>query len=63
MITQSTVTFREEISAKIPALTLLTNLGYQYISPSDCGALRGNPFTTDNKSTHQVVLMGASWRT
>jgi len=33
--------FREEHSAKIPALTLLTNLGYQYIPPSDCLAMRG----------------------
>ncbi len=34
--------FREEQSAKIPALTLLTNLGYQFIPPSDCLAQRGN---------------------
>ncbi|MHA7586641.1 type I restriction endonuclease subunit R [Vibrio harveyi] len=33
--------FREEQSAKIPALTLLTNLGYQFISPSDCVVKRG----------------------
>lgn len=33
--------FREEFSAKIPALTLLTNLGYQFIPPSDCLAMRG----------------------
>ena len=57
MMTQSTVNFREEISAKIPALTLLTNLGYQFIPPNECEALRGNPFSADKKSTHQVVLM------
>ncbi|HBC3858891.1 TPA: type I restriction endonuclease subunit R [Vibrio parahaemolyticus] len=33
--------FREEFSAKIPALTLLTHLGYQFIPPSDCLAMRG----------------------
>jgi type I restriction enzyme, R subunit len=61
-MTQTTVNFREEFSAKIPALTLLTNLGYQFIPPSECEALRGNPSLTtksgaDKKSTHQVVLM------
>ena len=34
--------FKEEQSAKIPALTLLTNLGYQFIPPSECLAQRGN---------------------
>ncbi|MDW3048249.1 HsdR family type I site-specific deoxyribonuclease [Vibrio sp. Vb1554] len=34
--------FREEQSAKIPALTLLTNLGYQFIPPSECVIKRGN---------------------
>lgn len=34
--------FREEFSAKIPALTLLTNLGYQFIPPSNCLAMRGS---------------------
>ncbi|HFQ4960322.1 TPA: type I restriction endonuclease subunit R [Vibrio vulnificus] len=33
--------FREEFSAKIPALALLTHLGYQFIPPSDCLAMRG----------------------
>ena len=61
-MTQTTVNFREEFSAKIPALTLLTNLGYQFIPPSECEALRGNKSLTtkgaaDMKSTHQVVLM------
>ncbi len=37
--------FREEQSAKIPALTLLTNLGYQFIPPSECMAMRGNKTT------------------
>jgi type I restriction enzyme R subunit len=30
----STVKFQEEYSAKIPALVLLSNLGYQYLSPA-----------------------------
>ncbi|GLQ71178.1 type I restriction endonuclease subunit R [Vibrio penaeicida] len=34
--------FREEQSAKIPALTMLTNLGYQFIPPSECVVKRGN---------------------
>ncbi|MEZ8055668.1 type I restriction endonuclease subunit R [Vibrio atlanticus] len=34
--------FREEQSAKIPALTLLTILGYQFIPPSECMAIRGS---------------------
>lgn len=37
--------FREEQSAKIPALTLLTNLGYQFIPPSECVDKRGNTST------------------
>ncbi|EGR0306817.1 HsdR family type I site-specific deoxyribonuclease [Vibrio parahaemolyticus] len=34
--------FREEQSAKIPALTLLTNLGYKFIPPSECLVKRGS---------------------
>ncbi|MBU2977426.1 HsdR family type I site-specific deoxyribonuclease [Alteromonas sp. C1M14] len=34
--------FREEQSAKIPALTVLTNLGYQFIPPNECVIKRGN---------------------
>jgi len=41
--------FKEEFSAKIPALTLLTTLGYQFIPPDQCMALRGN--------TNQVMLV------
>ena len=37
--------FREEQSAKIPALTLLTHLGYQFIPPADCSAQRGSRST------------------
>lgn len=61
-MSRTTINFQEEFSSKIPALTLLTNLGYQFIPPSECEALRGNPSLTtksaaDKKSTHQVVLM------
>ena len=52
----TTIKFQEEFSAKIPALTLLTNLGYTFIPPSECETLRGNTLT-GNKSTHQVVLL------
>ncbi|WP_420600308.1 type I restriction endonuclease subunit R [Neptuniibacter sp.] len=36
------VNFREEFSSKIPALTLLTNLGYKFIPPAECLKQRGN---------------------
>ncbi len=38
----STVKFQEEYSAKIPALVLLSNLGYQYLSPAQALAFRSN---------------------
>ena len=47
-IQQSVVNFKEEASLKLPALTLLSNLGYSFITPSNCEALRG--------STSQVIL-------
>ena len=53
----STIKFQEEFSAKIPALTLLTNLGYTFIPPSECEALRGNTLASNKKSTYQVVLL------
>lgn len=52
-----TIRFQEEFSAKLPALTLLTNLGYTYIPASECEALRGNVYAADKKSTHQVILI------
>lgn len=51
------INFQEESSSKIPALTLLTNLGFQFIPPNECETLRGNLFAADKKSTHQVVLL------
>ncbi len=53
----TTPDFKEEFSSKIPALTLLSNLGYTFIPPSECEALRGNSLAADKKSTHQVLLM------
>lgn len=56
-----TVNFKEEFSAKLPALTLLSNLGYTYIPPIECEALRGNASpggqSYQDKSTGQVVLL------
>ncbi|GBL05989.1 type I restriction endonuclease subunit R [Glaciecola sp. KUL10] len=54
---QGIASFREEYSSKLPALTLLTNLGYTFIPPSECEALRGNTLASENKSTHQVILL------
>lgn len=48
--------FREEFSAKIPALTLLSSLGYTFIPPSDCEQLRGT-INVGNKTTSQVMLL------
>ncbi|HIF9520082.1 TPA: type I restriction endonuclease subunit R [Photobacterium damselae] len=48
--------FKEEQSAKIPALTLLTNLGYQFIPPSECMAMRGNRNTVILPSVLRKVL-------
>ncbi|GAC28618.1 type I restriction endonuclease subunit R [Brumicola pallidula] len=61
-INKKTPNFQEEFSAKLPALTLLTNLGYQFIPPSECEALRGNTSVytksaIEKKSTHQVLLL------
>jgi len=49
--------FQEEFSAKLPALALLTNLGYTFLPPSECEALRGNSLVSEKKSTHQVILL------
>ena len=55
------INFAEEFSSKIPALTLLTTLGYQFIPPNECNAMRSNKLLANqanaNKSTNQVVLL------
>ena len=50
-MTQYTPKFQEEYSAKLPALTLLTNLGWSFLSPEQALVAR------DGK-TDQVVLRG-----
>ncbi|PMH05551.1 type I restriction endonuclease subunit R [Vibrio splendidus] len=40
-MSQPIANFKEEQSAKIPALALLTHLGYQFIPPSECSIQRG----------------------
>ncbi len=42
---QSLPNFNEEHAAKIPALTLLTHLGYEFIPPAECTAQRGSNAT------------------
>ena len=51
--------FKEEFSSKIPALTLLSTLGYQFISPSQCEKYRGNSgsLLQDKKPSSQVMLL------
>jgi len=51
----TSINFAEEFSAKIPALTLLTTLGYEFISPNQCNAMRSK--VASNKATDQVVLL------
>ncbi len=53
-MTQVLPNFKEEFSAKIPDLTLLTNLGYQFISPEQCASMRGN---TELQQQRQVILV------
>lgn len=48
--------FREEFSSKIPALVLLSNLGYTFIPPSDCEQFRSK-LNVGNKATNQVMLL------
>ncbi|WP_367111827.1 type I restriction endonuclease subunit R [uncultured Psychrobacter sp.] len=51
----ASINFAEEFSSKIPALTLLTTLGYRFIPPSECSAMRSK--AASNKATNQVVLL------
>jgi len=54
-MTNMLASFKEEFSSKIPALTLLTKLGYSFIPPSACEQFRGNSIS--GKSTSQVMLL------
>ena len=51
--------FQEEYSAKLPALALLTNLGWLFLSPEQALAARGGK--TDEVVLRQV-LRGAAQR-
>ncbi|MFA0476894.1 type I restriction endonuclease subunit R [Vibrio breoganii] len=55
-MTSTLPNFREEQSAKIPALTLLTNLGYQFISPNECLIKRGGISTVILPTVLRSVL-------
>lgn len=60
MKNEPNINFKEEFSAKIPALTLLMNLGYRYLSPEECLQLRspkGARVQTPANSTNQVMLL------
>ncbi|HDZ8963590.1 TPA: type I restriction endonuclease subunit R [Aeromonas dhakensis] len=52
-MTQYTPKFQEEYSAKLPALTLLTNLGWSFLSPTLTLAARGGK--TDEVVLRQVL--------
>lgn len=49
--------FKEEFSSKLPAMTLLSKLGYEFIAPSECEKLRGNKVASEGKTTSQVILL------
>ncbi len=53
MTTQAAPKFQEEYSAKLPALTLLTNLGWSFLSPERALAARGGK--TDEVVLRQVL--------
>ncbi|MFP3457525.1 hypothetical protein R0J89_14840, partial [Psychrobacter sp. SIMBA_152] len=53
--------FQEEYSAKLPALTLLTNLGWQFLSPELELAARGGK--TDEVVLRQVLRSELEKRT
>jgi len=52
MNTEHIANFREEFSSKIPALTLLSTLGYQLISPSQYGKIY-----TNSNALFQMLLI------
>lgn len=54
-MTNEIANFKEEFSSKIPALTLLSKLGYSFVPPNGCEEIRGNSVV--GKSTSQVMLL------
>lgn len=53
---QKIANFREEASSKLPALTLISNLGYTFIPPSECEKFRSS-LVGGKTSTSQVILL------
>ncbi|WP_297533076.1 MULTISPECIES: hypothetical protein [Thalassolituus] len=47
MAVQQAPKFQEEYSAKLPALTLLANLGWSFLSPAEALASSGNIIVTN----------------
>ncbi|MFZ3403285.1 type I restriction endonuclease subunit R [Aeromonas salmonicida] len=60
-MTRYTPKFQEEYSAKLPALTLLTNLGWSFLSPEKVLAARGGK--TDEVILRQVLCSELQKRT
>ena len=58
---QHLANYNEEQSAKIPALTLLSNLGYTFIPPSECLAKRGNLSTVILPDVLRSVLASKTY--
>lgn len=52
-----TVNHTEEFTAKLPALALLSTLGYQFIPPIDCQTLKASSHNKGQKNSHQVILV------
>ncbi len=55
-VTNSVTNFNEEHCAKLSALALLTHLGYQFIPPADCMAMRSNGST--NEKLYKALTHG-----
>ncbi len=55
-MTDPIANFNEEHSAKIPALALLAQLGYQFIPPNDCMGIRGSRSSVILPSVLRSVL-------
>ena len=51
------INFAEEFSSKIPALTLLTALGYEFIPPSQCPAMNLG-LQAANEALYNAMLYG-----
>ena len=54
---QPLTNFKEEFSAKLPALTLLNNLGYTYLTPDECNKMRSQLNSFLDKASSVVILL------